>query len=76
MSCDRVFRQAFARLVRTRVLTGTPLPPEGVSIASVYLVDLAGSERQGKTNATGSRLKEGININKSLSTLGIVINKV
>ena len=47
-----------------------------MSIASVYLVDLAGSERQGKTNATGSRLKEGININKSLSTLGIVINKV
>jgi kinesin family protein 3/17 len=38
------------------------------------LVDLAGSERQGKTGATGSTLKEGININKSLMVLGKVIN--
>ena len=45
-----------------------------VSMASVYLVDLAGSERQGKTQATGERLREGIKINQSLSTLGIVIN--
>ena len=37
------------------------------------LVDLAGSERASKTGATGSRLQEGSNINKSLSTLGKVI---
>jgi hypothetical protein len=33
----------------------------------------AGSERQAKTGATGDRLKEGAKINKSLSTLGLVI---
>jgi hypothetical protein len=32
-------------------------------------VDLAGSERANSTGATGDRLKEGININKSLSAL-------
>jgi len=37
------------------------------------LVDLAGSERQKKTQATGSRSKEGIYINLALSTLGQVI---
>ena len=31
------------------------------------LVDLAGSERADSTGATGDRLKEGANINKSLS---------
>ena len=37
------------------------------------LVDLAGSERQKSTNASGDRLKEATNINKSLSALGNVI---
>jgi hypothetical protein len=37
------------------------------------LVDLAGSERQDKTGATADRLKEAMNINKSLSALGDVI---
>jgi kinesin family protein 1 len=36
-------------------------------------VDLAGSERANSTGATGARLKEGANINKSLTTLGKVI---
>ena len=40
----------------------------------LQLVDLAGSERVGKTDATGDRLKEAQNINKSLSALGEVIN--
>ena len=38
------------------------------------LVDLAGSERADSTGATGDRLKEGANINKSLSALGNVIS--
>jgi hypothetical protein len=37
-------------------------------------VDLAGSERANSTGATGQRLKEGANINKSLTTLGKVIS--
>jgi len=37
------------------------------------LIDLAGSERQRATNATGDRLKEANNINRSLSALGNVI---
>ena len=40
----------------------------------INLVDLAGSERAGSTGATGDRLKEGANINKSLSALGNVIS--
>ncbi|KDO20892.1 hypothetical protein SPRG_14123 [Saprolegnia parasitica CBS 223.65] len=42
--------------------------------AKVNLVDLAGSERAAGTGAVGTRLKEGANINKSLSALGNVIN--
>ncbi|GAM19663.1 hypothetical protein SAMD00019534_028380 [Acytostelium subglobosum LB1] len=43
-------------------------------VSKVSLVDLAGSERAASTGATGMRLKEGANINKSLSTLGKVIS--
>jgi kinesin family protein 1 len=43
-------------------------------VSKISLVDLAGSERQSKTAATGERLKEAANINKSLSTLGMVIS--
>ncbi|KEY65486.1 hypothetical protein S7711_08325 [Stachybotrys chartarum IBT 7711] len=39
----------------------------------IRLVDLAGSERAKATEATGARLREGSNINKSLTTLGRVI---
>ncbi|VBB76164.1 Putative Kinesin-like protein unc-104 [Podospora comata] len=41
--------------------------------AKISLVDLAGSERATSTGATGARLKEGAEINRSLSTLGRVI---
>lgn len=41
--------------------------------SKISLVDLAGSERANSTGATGDRLKEGANINKSLTTLGKVI---
>merc|ERR1719408_550371 len=40
----------------------------------ITLVDLAGSERLAKSGVTGDRAKEAININKSLSALGDVIN--
>lgn len=41
--------------------------------ARMRLVDLAGSERANRTEATGQRLREGGNINQSLTTLGRVI---
>uniref|UniRef100_A0A673BFV4 Kinesin motor domain-containing protein n=1 Tax=Sphaeramia orbicularis TaxID=375764 RepID=A0A673BFV4_9TELE len=44
------------------------------AVSKLSLVDLAGSERATKTGAAGERLKEGSNINKSLSTLGLVIS--
>ncbi|KAF8455639.1 hypothetical protein BGX38DRAFT_1249062 [Terfezia claveryi] len=42
-------------------------------VSRISLVDLAGSERANSTGATGARLKEGAEINRSLSTLGRVI---
>ncbi|CAO3597622.1 unnamed protein product [Absidia cylindrospora] len=42
-------------------------------VSRISLVDLAGSERADSTGATGARLKEGANINRSLATLGKVI---
>ena len=45
-----------------------------LTILTFSLVDLAGSERANSTGATGQRLKEGANINKSLTTLGKVIS--
>ena len=42
--------------------------------AKLSLIDLAGSERADSTGATGARLKEGAQINKSLSALGGVIS--
>ena len=43
-------------------------------VSKISLVDLAGSERAESTGAKGTRLKEGANINKSLTTLGKVIS--
>ncbi|XP_068093045.1 kinesin-like protein KIF13A isoform X2 [Hyperolius riggenbachi] len=48
----------------------------GERVSRVSLVDLAGSERVSKTGAAGERLKEGSNINKSLTTLGLVISSL
>ncbi|CAL5417934.1 unnamed protein product [Camellia sinensis] len=42
--------------------------------SKLWLVDLAGSERLAKTEAQGDRLKEALNINRSLSALGDVIS--
>ena len=46
----------------------------GEKVSRISLVDLAGSERANATGATGTRLKEGALINKSLTTLGRVIS--
>jgi len=44
------------------------------TIAKFHFVDLAGSERIKKTGASGSILREGININRGLLALGNVIS--
>jgi len=44
--------------------------------SKLHLVDLAGSERLSKTGATGDRLLEAQAINKSLSALGNVIERL
>ena len=47
---------------------------KALTVSKFHLVDLAGSERQKKTKAKGDRLKEGININMGLLSLGNVIS--
>jgi len=45
-------------------------------ISELNLVDLAGSERCTQAGTQGKQLREGVNINKSLLTLGAVIAKL
>ena len=47
-----------------------------VRTALLHMVDLAGSERQSAAETEGVRLKEAASINKSLMTLGLVIQKL
>ncbi|XP_056291443.1 uncharacterized protein kif16bb isoform X3 [Pseudoliparis swirei] len=56
----------------TRAWFEAELPCE--TLSKIHLVDLAGSERADATLSTGTRLKEGANINKSLVSLGTVIS--
>jgi kinesin family protein 1 len=80
------YATADAQLTQKRLDPVTDMIGEKVS--KISLVDLAGSERQASTGATvrvagqtlcfvaelqGARLREGSNINKSLTTLGKVI---
>ena len=55
------------------IVEGQPKGAGTASVAHLNLVDLAGSERVGDTGAEGVRLKEAININKSLSTLSQIV---
>jgi len=50
------------------------LHDRSVKIGKLHLVDLAGSEKVAKTGASGERLDEAKNINRSLAALGNVIN--
>jgi len=50
------------------------LHDRSVKAGKLHLVDLAGSEKVAKTGASGERLDEAKNINRSLSALGNVIN--
>jgi hypothetical protein len=60
--------------IRLKQITHSLLSDETIErTARMRLVDLAGSERAKSTEATGQRLKEGGQINRSLTTLGRVI---
>jgi kinesin family protein 13 len=60
----------------TQIITDMENSFTGEKVSKISLVDLAGSERANKSGAEGQRLKEGANINKSLTTLGLVISKL
>ena len=49
---------------------------KNVTTSQLNLVDLAGCESLGRTGAQGLTMKEGMKINLSLTTLGIVINQL
>ena len=57
-------------------ITQTNKKEGGSKIGKLYLVDLAGSEKISKSGATGHTLEEAKIINKSLTTLGRVINNL
>ncbi|CAB1334977.1 unnamed protein product, partial [Coregonus sp. 'balchen'] len=61
-------------IILTHTLKDLRSGTSGEKVSKLSLVDLAGSERAAKTGATGERMKEGSNINKSLTTLGLVIS--
>ncbi|XP_072543181.1 kinesin-like protein KIF13B isoform X1 [Salminus brasiliensis] len=65
---------AVFNLILTHTLRDLQSGTSGEKVSKLSLVDLAGSERAAKTGAAGDRLKEGSNINKSLTTLGLVIS--
>uniref|UniRef100_A0AAG5DCD4 Kinesin motor domain-containing protein n=1 Tax=Anopheles atroparvus TaxID=41427 RepID=A0AAG5DCD4_ANOAO len=76
MNSESSRSHAVFTVVLTQTLIDTLSGVTGEKVSRVSLVDLAGSERAVKTGAVGDRLKEGSNINKSLTTLGLVISKL
>lgn len=76
MNSESSRSHAVFTIILTQTLTDTQTGVSGEKVSRMSLVDLAGSERAVKTGAVGERLKEGSNINKSLTTLGLVISKL
>lgn len=74
---DRSSRShAICTLYFTQLIDEPSLGKTREVVSKVNLVDLAGSERVEVSGVTGINFKEAININKSLSTLGLVISKL
>jgi kinesin family protein 13 len=76
MNSESSRSHAVFTIVMTQTVTDVASGVSGEKVSRISLVDLAGSERAVKTGAVGERLKEGSNINKSLTTLGLVISKL
>eukprot|EP00798_Chlamydomonas_sp_ICE-L_P003492 gene3493-13558_t len=66
----------FRMVIESRLIEAEADDAGAILVSTLTLVDLAGSERVAKTGAEGIRMKEGSAINKSLLTLGNVINKL
>ncbi|GLC41340.1 hypothetical protein PLESTM_001185400 [Pleodorina starrii] len=66
----------FRMVVESRAVDAEKDDAGAVLVSALSLVDLAGSERVAKTGAEGTRMREGVSINKSLLTLGNVIEKL
>lgn len=69
-------RSSRSHLIITLRLEGFREKSEDKRQGSLVFVDLAGSERLKQTKVEGDLLKETQFINKSLSTLGAVINEM
>ena len=67
---------AILTLYFTQIVQELDLGKSREIVSKINLVDLAGSERVEVSGVTGINFKEAININKSLSTLGLVISKL
>ncbi|XP_076339669.1 kinesin-like protein KIF13A isoform X2 [Tachypleus tridentatus] len=76
MNSESSRSHAVFNITLTCSLTDVQSGVTGEKVSKMSLVDLAGSERAVKSGAVGERLKEGSNINKSLTTLGLVISKL
>ncbi|XP_069190101.1 kinesin-like protein KIF13A isoform X6 [Procambarus clarkii] len=76
MNSESSRSHAVFTIVLTQTVSDVASGVSGEKVSKMSLVDLAGSERAVKTGAVGERLKEGSNINKSLTTLGLVISKL
>ncbi|XP_036358339.1 kinesin-like protein KIF13A isoform X8 [Octopus sinensis] len=74
MNSESSRSHAVFNIIVTQTLVDSGSMVKGEKVSKLSLVDLAGSERAQKTGAVGERLKEGSNINKSLTTLGLVIS--
>ncbi|CAI5784577.1 centromere-associated protein E isoform X3 [Podarcis lilfordi] len=66
----------FRMIIESKEKTDSSSYDGAVMVSHLNFVDLAGSERASQTGAEGIRLKEGCNINRSLSILGQVIKKL
>jgi len=74
MTGDTTNKEVGKNVLSKDTLAGATSGQQVRQSSKFNFVDLAGSERQKRTQATGRRLKEGIDINKGLLVLGNVIS--
>jgi len=70
---DANHRSSRSHMIATTYFRATSRRTRTTTIGRLNLIDLAGSERLKHSNATGERLSEAVQINKSLAALGDVM---